>query len=209
MEFMVYVHTSPNGKRYVGQTCNKSLKYRCGKNGSQYSGNKHFTSAIKKYGWDNFTHEIIASGLTQEAADNLEKELISSFHSTNPEYGYNYEAGGRTGPIANEETKKKISEAMKGHKLPECVKRDISERMKGNKHFLGKTHSEETRRKIGLAQKGKTTLSKPVLCVETGQIFSSAKLAAEHIGDIKYRCAISACCAGESKTSHGYHWQYV
>ena len=49
MEFMVYVHTSPNGKRYVGQTCNKSLKYRCGKNGSQYSGNKHFTSAIKKY----------------------------------------------------------------------------------------------------------------------------------------------------------------
>lgn len=208
MEFMVYVHTSPNGKRYVGQTCCEKLEYRCGKNGSQYSGNAHFASAIKKYGWDNFKHEVVADNLTQEEANRLEKDLILKFNSTDPDFGYNYESGGRTGPIANFSTRQKISDAMKGRKLSDSVRSAISERMKGNNNFRGKTHSEESRKKIGLAHKGKITLSKPVLCIETNQIFASAKFAAEFLGDVKYRSAISACCLGEQKTSHGHRWKY-
>ena len=54
--YTVYCHTSPSGKRYVGITC-KSLNSRW-QNGKGYLYNKHFYSAIQKYGWENFKHEI-------------------------------------------------------------------------------------------------------------------------------------------------------
>lgn len=47
--------------------------------------------------------------------------------------------------------------------------------------------------------------SKKVLCVETNEIFNSAKEAMEAIG-IK---GIDACCRGKQKTAGGYHWKYI
>ena len=208
LKFHVYVHTSPDGKRYIGQTCCKP-EYRWGKGGSYYAGNAHFYRAIQKYGWDNFLHEVVASGLTQLEADDLEIELISKYNTTDPNFGYNHESGGRRGPLVNEATKKKISESMKGHKMPDHVKRAARSRMIGNTLFSGKHHTPESKAKIGAAQRGKTTLSKPVVCIETGEVFVSAKFAAESLGDIKCRSAISACCNGDQRTSHGYHWKYI
>lgn len=49
----------------------------------------------------------------------------------------------------SDETKRKISEALKGRTLSEETKRKISEARKGKKnHLYGKHRSEETRRKI-------------------------------------------------------------
>lgn len=91
--FKVYMHTSPNGKRYIGITCQRPAK-RWGGNGYGYVGNEYFWRAIQKYGWDNFKHEILFENLTQQEAEQKEIELIAYYDSTDPNKGYNITAGG-------------------------------------------------------------------------------------------------------------------
>ena len=115
--YCVYVHTNKiNGKKYVGQTIYGNNPNRRWKYGNGYKNNFHFNSAINKYGWDNFKHEIIFENLTKEEADNFEKLLIEELDTTNPEYGYNITAGG-DGALQRhqtQETKDKISKAKIG-----------------------------------------------------------------------------------------------
>ena len=182
--YCVYIHTSPSGKKYVGQT-GRTPEKRWGSDGSGYlikKNNKYiqpaFANAILKYGWDNFQHEIVASNLTKEDADELEKLLISKLNTMNYKYGYNLRAGGSNGGLS-EESRKKISESTKGEKshmygthLSESTKKKISEFRKGrlasdetrkkisdankgeNNHFYGKRHSEESLKKMSEAHKG-------------------------------------------------------
>ena len=110
----VYIHISPSNKYYVGITGQKPE--RRWRNGDGYKYNKHFTNAIKKYGWDNFEHEIIASNLTEEEAKNFEKILISKLQSNKSKYGYNRSSGGESAHHC-EETKQLLRE-IKG--TPVC-----------------------------------------------------------------------------------------
>lgn len=80
--YCVYLHTSPTNKYYVGITKQNPLKRWA--NGRGYCKNKHFYNAILKYGWDNFKHEIIFSGITKEEAIQSEKQLIKALNSNNP-----------------------------------------------------------------------------------------------------------------------------
>lgn len=67
-DYVVYIHKNIlNGKVYVGQTCNLSERWR--NNGKNYFNSIKFYNAIKKYGWDNFTHEVVYSNLNKQAAD--------------------------------------------------------------------------------------------------------------------------------------------
>ena len=60
-KYCVYVHTTPSGKRYVGLTSfSPEKRWR---NGGNYRSSKYFYNAIKKYGWDNIKHEVVASEL--------------------------------------------------------------------------------------------------------------------------------------------------
>lgn len=95
-KYCVYVHTNKfNGKKYVGIT-SMNPKDRW-KNGNGYSNNSYFTNAIRKYGWEEgFTHEIIAEGLSEEAACQMEKDLIAEYNCMNPN-GYNSTSGGEIG----------------------------------------------------------------------------------------------------------------
>lgn len=72
------------------------------------------------------------------------------------------------------------------------------------KTMKGKKHSEETKRKMSEAHKD---WSKKVLCVETGEIFESAKDAQRKTGI--YQSSISNVCNGKLKTTGGYHWKFV
>ena len=58
--YKVYVHISPNGKRYYSITCQEVEKRW--KNGKGYYKNEYFTKEINKYGWDNIEHIVIARG---------------------------------------------------------------------------------------------------------------------------------------------------
>lgn len=188
----VYMHENRiNGKKYIGITClNPDRRWR---DGEGYRSCTLFYRAIKKHGWSAFRHKILFTGLTQVEAERLEVELIARHQSQNPEKGYNTAPGGNvtTGVRPSEATRRKISEANRGCKL-----------------------SAESRAKIGAAHRGKhvsaearAKISKPVQCVETGQIFESLHAAAVAVGG--HHSHISQCCHGKLKTSAGFHWQFI
>lgn len=93
----IYKHTNKvNGKCYIGQTCRKNPNERWN-NGKGYIGTI-FGKAIEKYGWENFSHEIIEDGLTsEEEANKREIYWIShynSFAGVSNSNGYNMTRGG-------------------------------------------------------------------------------------------------------------------
>lgn len=93
--YCVYKHTGPTGKVYIGITRRKPEKRW--KGGYGYVDNRYFYRAILKFGWENFKHDIIADGLSKEEAAEMERKLIAEYDSTNPDVGYNIEAGGLNG----------------------------------------------------------------------------------------------------------------
>ena len=113
-KYCIYKHTSPSGLIYIGQTCqNPNYRWR---NGNEYKGNPHFTNAIKKYGWNNFKHEILFRNLDKCLADKLEIAYIQYFKNLN--ICYNITDGGEynnsfTGHLHTEETKRRISNSIK------------------------------------------------------------------------------------------------
>lgn len=88
--------------------------------------------------------------------------------------------------------------------------------------------SEERRKNMGLANRGRKQSAeqvekrvahlkgkprenynsyKPVVCVETGRIFASVKIAAESVGITP--CFLSKVLHGKKKTAGGYHWKFA
>lgn len=152
-KFYVYVHVCPNGKRYVGITTasKPEIRWREGK------GYKHqlFGRAILKYGWDNITHEVFEVDSAEEMY-RKEVELISFYHSNDPEYGYNNSVGGERialGCRHSEETRKRMAEARKGKPLSEETKKRMSEAKKGKPRKPRKPFSEEARKHMSKAAK--------------------------------------------------------
>lgn len=180
MAFSVYMHVLPDGKRYVGLTSIKpSYRFNYGRG---YKGNKQFYAAIQFFGWENIRHEIVAEGLTEEEACDLEIKLIAEYKCTDPRYGYNKSRGGQKGcsgvkytaerlqkiigannPMygrhMSDETKRRISEAKKGRSIwSEEARNLMSINRRGEKSpRWGKHFTPEQRAKMSVAQKGKRT----------------------------------------------------
>lgn len=93
--YKVYCYTSPNGKKYIGQTC-QSLIARSGKSGQGYKASTKFYNAIQKYGFNTFQVEILKDNLSKHEADYLEKHYIAYYDTVNN--GYNIQSGGNFNP---------------------------------------------------------------------------------------------------------------
>lgn len=141
--FIVYKHTSPSNKVYIGIT-SQDPQRRWRADGSGYRQNEKFFNAIKKYGWDNFKHEILFEGLDEKEALKLEKELIQKYNSFSE--GYNKSLGGDYGGYTNE-VKQKIGNSVKALWKQESYRKHMSQAHEG-KGRKGWHHSEETREKI-------------------------------------------------------------
>ena len=134
MKYCVYCHTNKiDGKRYVGITSQKPEK-RWG-NGCNYSDSPYFYNAIKKYGWEEFSHEILFTGLSKKEAQEKERELIAKWELNDRSYGYNIQKGGEGVDAISDETRRKMSEIRKGKKLSEETKHRMSLGRLGAKHF--------------------------------------------------------------------------
>lgn len=96
--YCVYKHTclaegDSYGKVYIGITCQKP-ESRWGANGQNYKHCLYLDNAIKKYGWENFSHEILATGLYRSEAARLERKYIRQYHAKDPRFGFNLTPGG-------------------------------------------------------------------------------------------------------------------
>lgn len=202
--YIIYMHITPNNKKYIGITkLNPNKRWR---KGHGYK-DQYFYRAINKYGWDNIQHIIIAKGLSKETAEWIESQLISIHKTYDNNYGYNIalESTTRLSYNMSTETKQKISNAQKGNK----------------NHFYGKTHSNMTKEKISIGVKNSnrkfnnkkcTKKNKPIICLTTKKIFFSFKEAADYY-NINYT-NISNVCRGKYKTaklSNGLKtkWKYI
>lgn len=144
MSYCVYKHTSPSGKVYIGITRQNPLVRWC--NGFGYRGQSYFFKSILKYGWDNFTHEILFTGLTKEEACQREIELIDLYKSNQREFGYNISSGGEYGNYQN-------GKSIKYFICPYC-KQEYKTRENKRKYCSPKCQHNALRTSI------KTTISK-------------------------------------------------
>ena len=106
--YTVYVHTMPDGKKYVGST-SKDPKERWNY-GSGYRTNVEFYRAIREAGWRNVSHEIVAEGLSKEEAAALERRLIREYWCQWPN-GYNHTNGGEYPARMSDTTREKLRRA--------------------------------------------------------------------------------------------------
>ena len=216
--YTVYQHKNKiNGKVYIGITSQKpEQRWR---NGEGYKSSPHFYSAIQKYGWDNFEHNILFVELTKEQACLKEQELIKEFNSMNREYGYNSTSGGDIF-VMNEETKQKISQALignqnnLGHSCSEEKKKKISEAQKGREfteEHKQKLSEAAKNRHVPCSEEKKQTLKekshkKPVYCEELNKVFESVQECGRQLGIPATN--ITKLCNGRGKTLKGYHLRY-
>lgn len=231
--YIVYKHTSPCGKVYIGITrmdCNKRWQ-----NGKGYVHNEYFYRAIEKYGWENFKHEILFENLDEETASNKEVELIKTYKSNEKEYGYNISTGGtiNKGWKLCEETKDRLRKRQKekgnwkGEKNPFYN----SHRNGELNPFYGKKHNEETRNKMSENHCDISGDKNPMRRKEVAEKFfgsNNPKSRKVEQYDLKgnyiktWDCIkdverelninasnISSCCRGKYKYTHGFIFRYA
>lgn len=211
--YSVYKHTSPNGKVYIGMTGLKP-EYRWNNGKGYLNSNAHFRNAIKKYGWDNFKHEVVYTNLDKETACAKEVELIKFYDSTNPAKGYNITTGGEVGycvTFISEATRKKHSEASSGENNPMYGKHHTEEARKKisqNRHYLrGKEHPGYGK---PLPEYLATSRLRPVVQLDkNGQFVAeySSETEAATITGIS-DALISGCCNKKHLSAGGFIWVF-
>lgn len=173
--YVVYKHTNKiNKKVYIGITKNGDDPNKRWRNGIGYEQNKKFFIDIVKFGWDNFTHEILERNLNEVQALEKERYYIKKYNSV--ENGYNNSYGGN---IPSEEGIIAIKKALTG------LKRDkvsIEKQLATRKERYGSGRGEHY---LG-------SQAKKVRCNETGDIFASIEEAKRWCGSSK----VGECCRG-------------
>lgn len=222
--YIVYKHTNKiNGKVYIGITrTNVELRWRS--DGSGYKRCPKFYNAIKKYGWDNFSHEILFTGLSKEEACTLEIALISKY--TREGISYNISGGGEGCGIVSEETKEKLRQyrgeraSMFGkHFSEESIRKRVQTRRERGNYSTDTSHLAIYRKRKGKdspmygrkpSEKTLESLRTPVVQFTLGgkyiAEFVSLKDASEEVGVTP--SAIINSIKGKTIKAGGYLWEY-
>lgn len=220
----IYKITNPKKKVYIGQSTDIADRIRRYKKLHCTRQLKLYYS-LKKYGVEKHKFEILHQcNLNQ--LDELEIYYIKLFQCFNNEYGLNLESGGNGGYKVSEETRRRMSEAQKGHTVSRETRMKIIKANKGRKHTketrkklciarrnqIRKKHSEETKRKIGEAGKGR------ICSEETRKKISKSSKGRKHTEEskrkisknnatkrIEVREKISRALKGENNPMYGIH----
>lgn len=166
--YKIYLHRDQNNQIfYVGCTKSKYRPYE------KYSESRRSIEWLNHCN-NQFTVEIVAEGLTQDEAYQMEIELISKFkRKIDGGILVNKSTGGKSGTNGIIPWNKGI----------------INETISGKNHpMYGKTHTDEAKKKMSEAQKGRkhstesklkrsgvnNKRSKKVIDILTGEIYASA-----------------------------------
>lgn len=151
--YIYKVTNQVNNKIYVGQKKSKTFI-------PDYLGSGILiTSAVKQYGKENFTVEVVEWGHSREELNSLEIYWIEKLEARNLDIGYNIAKGGDViGIPCSPETRKKIGDAQRGKKnhmfgkhftMPPEARERISKAQTGSSNSMyGKHLSDEHRKRI-------------------------------------------------------------
>ena len=99
MRWLIYSYTNAsNGKRYVGQTRQRSRTRKRQHKSDSKTRSFAFSAAVNKYGIESFRYEIHEVCFSQEVANEAESWWISYLGTIAP-HGYNLNPGGDSGPV--------------------------------------------------------------------------------------------------------------
>jgi len=158
--YIYLITDTTNGMKYTG----KHHYHIEGQLDPNYHGSGTIIKNIYKKRPETLKEEYIKTCYSEEEMNSDEQYYIKLFKTLWPN-GYNLTEGG-DGLIPCEETRKKLSESLKGKTLSEEARKKISESLKGkpkseehkkklSESIKGKTLSEEVRKKISESLKGK------------------------------------------------------
>lgn len=92
----IYCWTSPEGKRYIGQSKNLKYRYKQFFNKFNYQSNDLIkTARLKYYNFDEWKYEVLEY-CSKEELNKKEEYWILYYKSNNPEFGYNLVLGYKT-----------------------------------------------------------------------------------------------------------------
>jgi group I intron endonuclease len=200
-----------NNKMYIGLTNDISRRRR--EHLSALRNNKHENRHLQN-SWNFYKEESFVFYVLEECStdmlDEREKYYISKYQSNNDKFGYNMESGGRSEQEVSDETRKKMSDSLKGREFSEEHKLKIS------KALTGREFSDESKEKMRQAKVGKMNgenhpRHRPVYSPELDKEFWGAKEVEDLYGiDRTY---IYACLSGRQKsagkhpvTGEKLHW---
>lgn len=223
LKFIVYEHVNLfNNKRYIGITSQiPEVRWQ---RGSGYRENTIFFRAIKKYGWDNFEHNILYEGLSNREALEIESTLIKKYKILGVSYnisdGYEELGISKRIPIIVYDTGGNyVGAYISIHKasielgIPETnITMALSNKynITQAKGYVFLKEGDNILDKLDKVNKRHSSARRPVIqLTKNGQIlaeFNSVSDAANSLG-----CgtgSISNCLKGRYKTAAGYKWRY-
>lgn len=197
--FKIYVLTSPSGKQYVGQTMQKwAIRWRCHCNCAKKK-DTFLARAIKKYGGDAFTMQIVATPERKCEANKAESFWIEKLNTLWPN-GYNMSplgSGGVPGSKHTEESKLQQSNHKKQfYEIPEnrekqslqkkqfyATPEGIELRKKKSEEF--KNPEAQAKCKAGIGDSRKTKEYRESKSIEQKRVWSNPELKKKHSDLIK------------------------
>ena len=212
-----------NGKRYIGKSNNIKRRLNEHRLGKSYS--PVICKAIAKYGWDAFDKTVLEFCPVEE----LDDKEIHYIAKLKPEY--NLSKGGKSGLrgykhsksfgekisktlIRNPHGAKKVINVETGEifnsiknaaaSVGKSIWRALYGRIKTAGGYHWKFLSEYDEHEILCDEK---PYRKTVICIETGEIFSSARAAAKSVG-VSFSL-ISIALHGKCKTAGGFRWKFA
>lgn len=213
---VIYCYTNLiNGKKYIGQTI-KTLRHRHQQhmNETKYENlrayNHYFHRAIRKYGIENFSLNILIMNCENyDKLNNYEQFYIERFKSLSIQNGYNMCNGGNNCNKLACKTDEEIAE----------WKSKISDSVKGENHPLyGTKMSEETKRKISESEKGKKMSEESKKKMSESKEGTPVVRIDKNLSIVFYKkmfytefdtSSVGRCCKGKQKTCGGYKWMYA
>lgn len=183
-----------NGKFYIGKAVTDRPSY--------LGSGLLLKAAIKKYGKENFTKEIIDRAENNDELNRKEMCWIKTLNSQNKDVGYNLTEGGTGGnTLANHpdraEIYRKIALSFMGEGNPFYGKHHSKEAIQvnrekhlGNKNASGK-RSEEFRQKMCIAMLGNKNASGQTISEEHKQKIRDFHKGKKHSEETKRKMSIS------------------
>lgn len=208
------IRNNINNKVYIGQSIDIGRRIRQhivdAKKIGDRKTNRPLYRAIRKYGIENFTLEIIhicSQGVLQFELDALEIQYINSHKSYMSAHGYNATKGGSGIDLNSEAYNKMLVENTRPEKLAKFEAGKLRyAKIRHEQSLERKRIKQEERQKQKTKRKPQPKPSRAVMCYEMCCTFDSMTEASNTL-NIRYS-SIWNCCNGRNSQAGGYTFQW-